>query len=541
MEKAQGSSVHISKRIPRIFAGGLLVFVMAETRAAETLGLWQFDDGAAPNTADTLVSEVNAPAFNGVAKSNDSGPKPVFSDDRPGDQIWAYFSGPILNSSNAGSLRFTNAGLPGAPASHSGGVVEISGNDPALFASNLTVEAFVKVDRVAAFPLVIGKVRNGGTSWNLDFDDNGRPRVRVDSNPTNTPGAGLGWNESTTSPYAITNGQWHHLAFSFTHATRVIRLYVDYAEVASRTAASNLVYDTGVIRIGQGAGGRAFDGWIDEVRITDDVLKPTQFMTVYPPSSTLFYLPFQDGAVGTAANQVTNMEHKLFMNGTAGAINGGTTRPVFSAERPRAETLRVTDGLNGPVVNRNSGSLYFVNIGLPDNANSNSGGVVTVSGSMAPVPVTNFTAEAFVRVDRHIGFPQIIGKRRASTGGLAWSLAYNSSGNLRARFDSQIPPDTAGINQTFESPAQINDGLWHHVALTYDYTTRKAILYKDYVNVYENTTTNPLWLDNGDYQIGAGDKAFDGWIDEVRVSTRVLAPEEFLHIIPIEGTLLRLQ
>ena len=541
MKETQGSPVHFPKRFSRVFVGGLLVFAMAETHAAETLGLWQFDDGVAPNAADTLVSEINAPAFNGTAKSNDSGPKPVFSDDRPGDQIWAYFSGPILNSANTGSLRFTNAGLPNVPASHVGGVVEISGSDPVLRATNLTVEAFVKVDRVAAFPLVVGKVRNGGTSWNLDFDDNGRPRVRIDSNPTNTPGAGQGFNESATSPSAITNGQWHHVAFSYTHATRTVRLYVDYAEVASRTTSSNLVYDTGSIRIGQGGGGRAFDGWIDEVRITDDVLIPTQFMTVYPSSSTLFYLPFQDGVMGMAADRVTNVAHRLFMNGVAGTINGGTTRPAFSAERPYAGTLRVTDGLNGPVINRNSGSLHFVNTGLPGDANSNSGGVVTVSGSMSPVPVTNFTAEVFVRVDRHIGFPQIIGKRRVNGGGLSWSLAYNSSGNLRARFDNQIPPGTEGNNQTFESPAKINDGLWHHVALTYDYTTRKVILYRDYAKVLENTTTNPLWLDNGDYQIGAGDKAFDGWIDEVRVSTRVLTPDEFLHVVPIEGTLLSIQ
>ena len=147
--------------------------------------------------------------------------------------------------------------------------------------------------------------------------------------------------------------------------------------------------------------------------------------------------------------------------------------------------------------------------------------------------------EAFVCVNRHVDYPQIIGKSRSN--GIAWSLAINSSGNLRARFDTHTPPDTTGNNQTFESQAKLTVGQWHHVALTYDYSAKTVRLYKDYVKVLESTTTNPLWLDNGDYRIGAGDKAFDGWIDEVRVSSRVLEPEEFLYVVPLEGTLLRLE
>jgi hypothetical protein len=522
-----------------ILAGCALILTLPGPGTAETVANWRFDDGAAPDTADTLATEVNAPTLNGSATQNGSGAKPAFSDDRPGDRIWASFTGPLLNGANAASLRFVNAGLPVNTNSSDGGVVTVPDNDPLLRATNLTVEAFLKVDRRVNWPLVVGKARGGNnTSWNLDFDNAGRPRVRIDSGVAFTNNA-PGFNESVTSSVGVEDGQWHHVAFTYTHASQTVRLYVDYVQTASRPTHSNLVYDTGSLRIGQGAGGRAFDGWIDEVRITDDVLQPHQFMTVLEPSPTRVYLPFEDGTAETTANVLTNAFYAPFLHGTAGTVNGGVIKPSFSAERPPASTARISNGLGGPVVNQNAGSLFFVNAGLPDNANSPSGGVVTVSGSAVPVPMTNFTAEAFVRVNRHVGFPQIIGKSRP--GGLAWSLALNSSGNLRARFDTQIPPDTAGNNQSFESSAKIEDGQWHHVALTYDYPTQTVRLYKDYVKVHEGTTINPLWLDTGNYQIGAGDMAFDGWIDEVRLSNRVLEPEEFFYAVPVEGTLIRLQ
>jgi len=34
--------------------------------------------------------------------------------------------------------------------------------------------------------------------------------------------------------------------------------------------------------------------------------------------------------------------------------------------------------------------------------------------------------------------------------------------------------------------------------------------------------------------------SFDGWIDEVRLSDRVLTPDEFLHMMPVKGTVIRL-
>ncbi len=505
---------------------------------AETVANWQFDDAVPTNQASTLVTETNAPALNGVAGGNAGGVLPIHEADRPGAAIYDSLMGSLYNATNSGSLHFINGGLPGNADSHNGGVVSVLDN-PLLRATNLTVEAFIKVNRHVNYPLVIGKVRGGAnTSWNIDFDNTGKPRVRIDSGVAFTNGT-PGWNQSWTASVSVEDGQWHHVAFTYMHTNKAVKLYLDGVVRASGNSYSNLVYDTGALRIGQGAGGRAFDGWIDEIRLTADVLLPDQFMTVIPTTSTRGYWPFEDGAAGVTADTLTNTFYAPLMHGTAGTVNGATVKPAFSSEVPPCSTPRISDGLGGPIVNLNAGSLLFVNAGLPDNPNSQSGSVVTVAGTALPAQPTNFTAEAFVRVNRHVGFPQLIGKTRS--GGLAWSLALNNSGNLRARFDTQIPPVMDGNNQTFESAAKIEDGRWHHVALTYDYPTKTAKLYKDYEKVYEATTTNPLWVDSGAIQIGAGDMAFDGWIDEVRLTGRVLEPAEFLYQVPKEGTFFWLQ
>jgi hypothetical protein len=523
---------------------GVLAALMAGSGgavwAAETVAYWAFDDGAPTNVAGAVATEVNAPALNGTAGKNLTGALPTFSADCPAPRLYASLTGPLLNPTNSASLRFVNAGLPADTNSHAGGIVTVPDNDPLLRATNLTVEAFIKVDRHVNFPLVIGKARadGGGTSWNIDFDGSGKPRVRIDSTPIGVS-SGSGWNQSWTSSVGVEDGRWHHLAFTYTHTNRAVKLYVDGAVRVNATSFSNLVYDTRELRIGQGAGGRAFDGWIDEIRITPDVLLPDQFMTAVATTSTRGYWMFEDAAAGVTANVLTNDFYAPLMHGTAGTVYGGSVKPAFSAERPPCNSSRISDGAGGPVVNGNDGSLLFVNAGLPDNVNSQSGGVVTVAGSRLCAQATNFTAEAFVKVNRHVNFPQIIGKTRS--GGLSWSLALNASGHLRARFDTQIPPGTTGNNQTFETSAKIEDGQWHHVALSYDAPTRAVRLYKDYVKVHEGTTVNPLWLDGGDLQIGAGDMAFDGWIDEVRLTDRVLEPSEFLYTVPLAGTLISVQ
>jgi hypothetical protein len=67
---------------------------------------------------------------------------------------------------------------------------------------------------------------------------------------------------------------------TYDDTTRSVKLYVDYAQVASAQTVFNIVYDTSNFYLGDMAGGRAFDGWMDEARLSDAVLTSDQFLRV---------------------------------------------------------------------------------------------------------------------------------------------------------------------------------------------------------------------------------------------------------------------
>jgi hypothetical protein len=365
------------------------------------------------------------------------------------------------------------------------------------------------------------------------MDASGKPRLRIDSNPTEDTSNGN--NVSTTSSVDINDGKWHHIAFTYTHSTKVARLYVDYAQTASMTTWSNLVYETLEMRIGQGCGGRAFDGWIDEIRLSDEVLQPEDFMIFAPQGDTYCYWNF-DGTEGTEAdiqtNQVFANPYINIMHGTAGTTGTAGVKPQFTNFLPAATQMIVKDGATGETVNSNSTSLFFLCSDTNDIPYSSIGSVVTVTAPYMPAFPSNFTAEAFVKADRNAKWPQIIGKKRSGGGTYSWSLGVEPTGNLRCRFDTTDPVTFTNHvgNQVFNSGVSIYDGEWHHIALSYDYPTKTAKLYVDHVLKTTGVTTYPMYLDTGSIQIGAGDEAFDGWIDEVRITKRVLEPSEFLYL-----------
>jgi hypothetical protein len=130
------------------------------------------------------------------------------------------------------------------------------------------------------FPTLVGKSRAdaGGGTWILDANSNQTLRARIDSQALGTGSGNPGFNQGVLSNTAIGGDQWHHLALTYDDATRNVKLYVDYVEKASATTTNPIVYDNSALLMGQGAGGRALDGWLDEVRLTEGVLTTDQML-----------------------------------------------------------------------------------------------------------------------------------------------------------------------------------------------------------------------------------------------------------------------
>jgi hypothetical protein len=519
------------------------------------MAYWRFQDAAPGVAATNLASEVNTEVLTGKAyNTGGTALNPAFRADVPGTNIFSgILGGTLLNSNNTASLYFTNAAaFPAQTNSQSGGYVVVTNVALLLCPTNFTVEFFAKVARDVDWPMLVGKSResngggNSGASWGIDMDRSDPVKVRIDSQPLYQVGASNGFNQGTAG-ISIQDGKWHHIALTYDTPTKRANLYIDYIFRNGFNTAHELVYDANSLFIGKGAGSnQAFDGWLDEIRISDKVLTPTQFLsTGTVPSDAPLYWQFDDAATvpSTATSLVCEVGSPA-MNGTA----KGAIIPTFSANVPLADTRKITQGYRGAVVNAsNRSSLLFVNAGLPGNLNSGSGGQVSASGFQSP---SNFTAEAFIKVNRHANYMLIAGKVRIADNP-SWSMEVDAGGQARCRFDT-YPADwnlatntyganaAVGFNQTFSSGVSVEDGKWHHVALSYETDTKRVKLYVDYVLRVNSTTINPIVYTGGDILIGtgAGEFAFDGWIDEVRITPRLLGTNEFLHTLLPPGTLL---
>ena len=204
--------------------------------------------------------------------------------------------------------------------------------------------------------------------------------------------------------------------------------------------------------------------------------------------------------------------------------------PLFSAEVFPSPTRQISHGSRGAVVNPgNRSSLFF------DGKSQ-----VTASSAFKPAA---FTVEAFIKVNAHHDYPLIIGKvRDPSKNSATWSLSVSGK-KIRTRFDTYpegaVWPPPKGFNQSFSTGVDVEDGKWHHVAFSYaDQAVKMYVDYQPCGGV--GTTAFPIMYSDGDLCIGdgAGEGPFNGWIDEVRITPKVLEPDEFLYAMPF-GDLIR--
>lgn len=95
-----------------------------------------------------------------------------------------------------------------------------------------------------------------------------------------------------------------------------------------------------------------------------------------------------------------------------------------------------------------------------------------------------------------------------------------------------------GSDVNITSPNVVNDGNWHHAALVYDNTNLKLYLDRDPTPVAEAPATGTIVQQNHATYIGRYDwdpwepTVFSGVIDEVKINSTALSPDEFLPFAP---------
>ena len=298
----------------------------------------------------------------------------------------------------------------------------------------------------------------------------------------------------------------------------------------------NALYIGGYPNYTAGSGGRKFNGCIDELRISDVALAPAQFLRLQPEDDDeLVRIRFEPhNLCETAVSTNANYNDRLCL--PAKFIQTGGTVAIDASEK-YAATLR--DGIYA-AAEVNGGSYSAATNGA-----GKSGYVKIANLSQAmtggTTEVTNhgYTVEAFFKT-RHAttgksgeqcifkfgGYPVVgvllyhYSAAQEGVGVLTYDricFAYNDGGKWR---------------DFYSETANATDGNWHHVAVVNDPARRQMRFYLDHrLTASVNNAKNVIRTADKDLFVGAkndGGQEFDGWIDDVRVMNRALAPHEFL-------------
>lgn len=513
--------------------------VLSMTAQAKTVLWHHFDErtpGETAQAADVFVNSASSEYGSGEAHSINTGTTLGTDPDFMPTFVRPCYIEPILDPvsgsvhANTAAISFRTAGTSSALA---GGAVIIK-NNPALLLMNYTVECFVCTTG-GTFNLIApiaGKIQgdSGFTSetWQIGVLQNGKIFIRCNPDLSSTSGSGT---------HVINDGIWHHVALTCSYNAESGKsnysVYVDYEPDFVKQVNSAPVYgqstanfDNAIYIGGYRHSGRKFNGMIDELRISDEALPPAQFMRrALPPfvdADTLVWMPF-DGENGAAATKNPNMIQGL---SAAFVTRGNVAAPVCSGDIP-SRTLR--DSFALPPAWGNATSLFISTNGVSGN------------GTSVQLPAyayfkTNLTAELFFKTAARVsgGEHQMLVKVSdqpflqimfdSSHPGRIWMIYCNMHGGVAS-------PGTWTNAGLFGS--DLDDGRWHHLAAVYDADLSTLKLYIDYLLM---TAISSVVLSPTATECGIGSRPspvnvsqyFHGWIDSVRFTQRVLAPEEFL-------------
>jgi hypothetical protein len=244
----------------------------ASVAPAETVAYWRFEEGTADTAASGAGSILDSSghSLNGTPQQS-----PVYRASVGANAV------PATGAGNHLSLDFTDASqLVSVP------------DDPAFELSHsLTVEAYINLrspsggssmivfrgdDRAALDPFYLS-ILAGNLNFIIEDQTNGFAQLIV--------------------PYTLDN-QWVHVAGTLDDATGAMRLYVNGQQVAATTTSvrplgpldpsQNPGIGIGNLQSLATYGPQAFNGLIDEVRISDTALAPSQFLNAVPEPSTFF-------------------------------------------------------------------------------------------------------------------------------------------------------------------------------------------------------------------------------------------------------------
>jgi concanavalin A-like lectin/glucanase superfamily protein/F5/8 type C domain-containing protein len=273
-----------------------------------------------------------------------------------------------------------------------------------------------------------------------------------------------------TSPNSYADNQWHYAVVTYDGST--VRLYIDGAQVGSKSTSGSSADKTGTqpVRIGANSRttpptGNFFIGSVDEVRVWNDDLTAQQV---------------SDAFAGTSFNTAGQV---LYLNFSSGD-EGYTYAPSFTA----------------------TGSNFY------DVASTSSLKLSQFSVAAWFKTATDFASEAFI-VNKGGTGSETAGQNQN------YQISMTSTEKVKGGFET-----SSGADFFVTSPNTYNDNHWHYAVVTYDGAIIR--LYVDGIQVASKSTSGASPDSSGTkpVRIGANSRTtpptgnfFIGNVDEVRV------------------------
>jgi hypothetical protein len=217
--------------------------------------------------------------------------------------------------------------------------------------NGLTMEAWVSPSTLSSWRTVLMKEQTGGLAYSIYANsDTNRPSAHVF----------IGAETDTRGTAQLALNTWTHLAATYDGS--VLRLYVNGAQVSTRTIGGNILTSTSPLRIGGNSiWGEYFSGLIDEVRIYNRALTASQIQTdmntaisgTPPPPDTTpptvsVTAPADGATVAGAVTLSANASDNVLVVGVQFNVDGSPvgseiTSPPFTTSWNTATT---TDGVH---------------------------------------------------------------------------------------------------------------------------------------------------------------------------------------------------
>ena len=347
---------------------------------------------------------------------------------------------------------------------------------------------------------------------------------------------------------SIADGIWHHVALTVDpsadadHPTA--KLYVDY-ELGATVTLSNPLHNVdsgeeGTLYLGMSSMGYyAPSGSLDEVRISDTVLLPEQFLrwkNVHT-SDAAVRLSFDNaydytvasGTVYHVADDMTLINEVKDPQYTVTALRDVNrwVAPEWTSDRPFYLFKR--GYFSETSVEADLGSMSFGTTFASDGTTKRLGFAFAIPAAEASTLLgASFTFQAMLRLDE----PPV-----TTTGLLRQKYTNEEGESVYGVFASVSSDGKIGLSgqsvgkskaQSVSGPS-VCDGEWHHVAVVYDVERQKLSLYldktclgtlADYVVGTQDTTALAI--------LGTDWAALPCTADEIVIDRRVLEPSEFV-------------